>query len=172
MDQKLNLEDNNLSDKDNNLSDKDNNLSDKDKNLFQLTMIPVLDMGKFRHVLSLPLPTKENTYGFRWYHSDTIIYSPIDIIVAVKEHDRLKLKLEIKNLKSFFDKYTNRLSESEISLGLVTPRNNFVIRSIAYWKKYLDYLKNTKNTKNSKNNEYTNLRKLLKDNGPLTFWEM
>ena len=60
--------------------------------------IPCIDM---RHtLLSLPLPTKQNSGGFRLAHKDNPQYSPVDLTIAGMYS--IKYNKIIRNLRDFF----------------------------------------------------------------------
>ena len=134
-----------------------------------LAIIPVINVGRFSHVLDLPLPTKKNTYGYP-PNGGPPCYSPIDLAVALTEvlnYTPFSIKNNIiKNLKEFFTIHSACMSEDEVIIGIM--RNGKIEnKTVAHWKARLCWLKGWK----INDSEYTNLRKLLKDNAPLTFWD-
>jgi hypothetical protein len=129
--------------------------------VIKLVLIPVLDMSQFN--FELALPTKQNTYGYRWYSKDNPQYSHIDIAVAGIESYRKNLQknIQIKNLQEWFLRNKYRESENIIPLGIVIHKE-LHIKTITEWKYYLT----------NKGNEFSNVSKILKSNGPLTFKEL
>jgi len=130
----------------------------------KLILIPMIDMSQFN--FELALPTKQNTYGYRWYSINNPRYSPIDLAVAgVNSKINCQNNFPIENLQTYFQQNKYRESESIIDLGILFPTEEeevrqLQIKSITDWKYYCE-----------SSNQGKTVIKLLKTNAPLTFWE-